>query len=111
MDCRFYERRSVGSANNLVRCWTWNHVGYIATHCHTMRCYSCSGFGHKAQDCVNSRRQPMRNASYTSARKTYDPWKKNDVGRNTAQKTNAQNQGYSQVWMKKNELLNVNEVD
>ena len=26
-------------------------VGHIAAHCRTIRCYSCSGLGHKAQDC------------------------------------------------------------
>ena len=59
---------------------------------------------------MNSRRQSMRNASYTSSRKYYEPWKKN-VGRDTNKKTSAQNQGNSQVWMKKNETLNVDEVN
>ena len=53
MDCRFYDRRSVGSSNNIVRCWTCNHVGHIVAYYHTMRCYSCSGFRNKAQYCMN----------------------------------------------------------
>jgi hypothetical protein len=36
--------------NNILRCWKCNIVGHIAAHCHTMRCYNYSGFGHKSQD-------------------------------------------------------------
>ena len=35
-------------------------VGHIAVHCCTMRCYSCSGLGHKAQNCGNTRKQSLR---------------------------------------------------
>jgi hypothetical protein len=45
-----YARRNVGRFNNILRCWICNQVGHIAAHFHTMRCYSCSGFGCKAQD-------------------------------------------------------------
>jgi hypothetical protein len=41
-----------------------------------MRCYICGGFGHKAQDYWNSRRQSMRNSSY---RRVNETWKKNEV--------------------------------
>ena len=54
---------------------------------------------------MNSRRQSMRNASYASTRKSYEPWKKNNAGRNTAQKTNTHNQGHLEVWVKKNGML------
>ena len=73
MDCRFNDRRSVGSSNNIVRCRTCHHVDHIAAYFCTMICYSCNGFGNKAQDCVNSRIQSIRG--------TYEPWKKNYGGR------------------------------
>jgi hypothetical protein len=46
-----------------------------------MRCYSCGGFGHKAQDFWNSRRQSMRNASYNKERRVNETWKKDEVSR------------------------------
>ena len=93
-----------------VRCWECNRVGHIDANFHTMRCYNCYGFGHKAQSCASSRRQPMMMPSYTSARKANEPWKKNNAGRIESQKTCAKSQGHSQVWMKNNILLNMNEV-
>jgi hypothetical protein len=50
LDCRHYARKGVGIFNNILRCWRCNLVGHIVAHCHTMRCYSCSGFCHKPQD-------------------------------------------------------------
>jgi abortive infection bacteriophage resistance protein len=44
-----------------------------------MRCYNCGGFGHKAQDYWNSRRQSMRNDSYNTTRRVNETWKKNEV--------------------------------
>ena len=76
-----------------------------------MRCYSCSGFGHKAQDCYNSRRQQMRNAPYSSTRNFHESWKENDVKRKKFKKTNVEDKGHSQTWMKKTEQLNIDEVD
>ena len=28
-------------------------VGHVAATCHTLRCYTCSGFGHKDQECAS----------------------------------------------------------
>jgi hypothetical protein len=67
-------------------------VGHIVAHCHTMRCYSCSGFGHKSQDCWNSRRQSMRNVSYYMERREHEAWKKDNVERMEAQKKVLRNQ-------------------
>jgi len=53
---------------------------------HTLRCYTCSGFGHKAQKCKSQRSQPRRSTSYTSARRFED------------HKTNSYSQGHSQAW-------------
>jgi hypothetical protein len=48
LDCRHYARKGVGGFHDILRCWRCNLVGHIATHCHTMRCYNCSGFGKKS---------------------------------------------------------------
>ena len=77
---------------------------------HTMRCYNCTGFGYKAQTCASPRRQPMKSPSYTSARRTNESWKMNNAVR-LDQRTSNHSQGHSQVWVKKNLLLNLNEVD
>ena len=110
LDCTSHAK-SVGTPNNTVRCWKCNYVVHIAANCHTMICYNFYGFGHKAQDCASSGRKPMMSPSYTLARKTHEPWKKNNAGRFEAQKTCVQVQRHSQVWVYKNVLLNVNEVD
>jgi hypothetical protein len=76
LDYGHYERKDVGGFNNILRCWRYNLVRHIVAHCYTMRCYNCSGFGHKSQECYNSRRRSLRNASYNMERK------KNKHGRN-----------------------------
>jgi hypothetical protein len=79
LDCRHHGRKQVGRVKNIVRCCKCNLVGPIAAHCYTMRCYSCGGFGQKSQNCWNSRRQSMRNASYNTTRRVNETWKKNEV--------------------------------
>ena len=79
VDCRLYRRRSGGSPNDSVKCWTCNQVGHVAAKCHTLRCYTCSGFGHKAQECVSQRSQPRKSPSYTSTRRTNDHGKKTNA--------------------------------
>ena len=111
MDCRFNGRRSVGSPNDKVRCWACNRHGHIAANCHTMRCCSCSGFDHKAKECPSQRSQPRVSTSYTSARKVYEYWKKNDIGIFEGQRRNDKSQGHSKVWVRKNIILDLNEVD
>jgi hypothetical protein len=34
-----------------------------------MRCYSCSGFGHKSQECWNTRRNSMMRTLHSMARR------------------------------------------
>ena len=62
------------------------NVGRVASTCHTLRCYTCSGFGHKSQECASQRSQPRRSPSYTSAR-TFE-----------YQKKKTYSQGHSQAW-------------
>ena len=76
-----------------------------------MRCYSCSGFGHKAQDFYNSRRKQTKNAPYRSTRNFHESWKENDVERMKSKRTGVEDKGHSQTWMKKTEQLNIDEVD
>jgi hypothetical protein len=54
--CRHHGRKQVGRFNNGIRCWNYNHVEHIVTHCYTMRCYSCGGYGHKSHNFWNSRK-------------------------------------------------------
>ena len=111
MGCRSYKRISVGSPNDQVRCWTCNHHGHIAANYHTIRCYSCSGFGHKDQERPSQRSQPRVIPSYTSTRKFYEYWKKNDTGSFEGQRTNNLSQGHSKVWVINFFLLDLNEVE
>ena len=75
-------------------------LGHVALVCHTMRCYSCDGLGHRARDCWYSRRQPMWNGS---TRRTNEPWRRADNGTGSGHKTAVAEQGTgkAQVWMKK----------
>jgi hypothetical protein len=84
-------------------------VGHIAAHCHKMRCYKCSGFGHKAQDCWNSRRHLMRSVSYSMETRAHITWKEDNVERMEAQSTSIEKPGHSQKWMKKTEQQDMNE--
>ena len=68
-------------------------VGHIAAHCRTMRCYSYSGLGHKAQDCWSTQKQSLKSYLDNSSRKA-----NTNEGTN-AQRTNAK----KQVWMRKTE--------
>ena len=111
MDFKLYGRRSAGNQSDRMRCWTCDRIGHVAPNCHTLRCYTCGGVGHEAQACAGPRRDPMRRFSYPSTRKDNGSWKKNDTDRLEGQRTNDLSQGRSKVWVKKIDLLNMNEVD
>ena len=61
-----------------------------------MRCYSCNGFGHKAQECGNSRRKQMRNAPYSSTRNSNESWSANEIERMKFHRTGVEDIGHSQ---------------
>jgi Ni/Co efflux regulator RcnB len=111
LDCRHHGRKQFGRFNNSIRCWNCNHVGHIATHCYTMRCYSCGGFGHKSHNYCNSRKQLMRNSSYNTTKRVNETWKKNEVAVIEYQRTNFKKLGHSQMWIEKTEQVNMSEVD
>jgi hypothetical protein len=54
-----------------------------------MRCYNFDTFGHKSQDCKKSRRQPMKNNTYKSGRKSNELWKK--IREDKSQRKNVEN--------------------
>jgi hypothetical protein len=60
-----------------------------------MRCYSCGGYGHKAHNCWNSRRQSMRNDSYNTTRRVNETWNKNEVVVIEDQRTTFKKLGHS----------------
>jgi hypothetical protein len=60
-----------------------------------MRCYSCGGYGHKAHNCWNSRKQSIRNASYNTTKKVKETWKKNEVAVIEDQRTKFKKLGQS----------------
>jgi hypothetical protein len=66
-----------------------------------MRCSNCSGFGHKSQDCWNSRRKSMRNDSYNMEIRENETWKKDNVEIMEAQRTSTEKLGHSHKWMKR----------
>ena len=95
------DQRSVGSSNNSVRCWSCNNVGHIAPHCRTMRCYSYSVLGHKAQYFWSTRKQSLRRYLDNSSRKA-----------STNEGTNAQRtDAMKQVWMRKTKQVDQSRED
>jgi hypothetical protein len=46
-----------------------------------MRCYSCSGFGHKSQDFWNTRRKTMMRTSYSMTTRKHEV-RKEDIFEN-----------------------------
>ena len=53
----------------------------------------------------------MKIPSYTPARRTNEALKQNNVDSFESQRTSGHSQGHSQVWKKKNVLLDMNEVN
>ena len=53
----------------------------------------------------------MRSFSYPSARKVNESWKKNDISRFEDQRINDHSQVHPKVWVRKNIMLDLNEVD
>jgi acetoin utilization deacetylase AcuC-like enzyme len=83
-------------------------VGHIATHCHTMRCYRCSVFGHKSLDCWNARRHSMRSASYRMTIRTHESRKEENFENMEAHSSSSKKLGHLQKWVKKTKQLEQN---
>jgi hypothetical protein len=84
-----------------MRCWRCDQVGHIVVHYNTMRCYSCSGFGHKFHECWNTRRKSMMRTSNTMDRRRNEV-RKGDIFENMdAQSSSSKEQGHLQKWVKK----------
>ena len=111
MDCTFQGRKHTGNRSDEMICWAYDRIGHVAANCHTLRCFTCGGVSHKSQVCTSSRRQFMRSFSYPSARKVNESWKKNDISIFEYQRINDHNEVHPKVWVRKNIMLDLNEVD
>jgi hypothetical protein len=103
LECIYYARKYSANFHNTLRCWRSNQVGHIDAHCHTMRCYSYSGFDQKSQDCWNLRRMSMMRTSYSMTRRRHEVRKEDIFENMEAQRSSFENQGHLQKWVKKNE--------
>jgi hypothetical protein len=89
-----------------MRCWRFDQVGHIVVHCNTIRCYNCSGFGHKSQECWNTRRKStMRTTNSMARRRNEDIFEKMD-----AHSSSSEEQEHLQKWVKKTEQPDQNEI-
>jgi hypothetical protein len=74
-----------------------------------MRCYNCSGFGHKSQECWNIRRNSMMRTSHNMDRRRNEV-RKGDIFENMdAQSSIYEEQGHLQKWVKKTKQPENNE--
>jgi hypothetical protein len=59
-----------------------------------MRCYNCSGFGHKSQECWNTRRKSMMRNSHSMAKRR-NKVRKGDIFENMdAQSSSSEEKGH-----------------
>jgi hypothetical protein len=68
-----------------------------------MRCYTCRGFGHKSQDCWNTRRKSMMMNSYSMTKRRHEVRKEEIFEKIEAQSSSSEKWGHLQKWVKKNE--------
>jgi hypothetical protein len=74
-----------------------------------MRCYSCSGFGHKSQDFWNTRRNSMMRTSYSMTRRRHQVRKEDIFENMEAQSSSSEKLGHLQKWVKQNEQSEQND--
>jgi hypothetical protein len=74
-----------------------------------MRCYSCSGFGHKSQECWNTRRKSMMRTSHSMARRRNEVRKGDIFEKMDTQSSSSEEKGHLQKWVKKTEQPDQNE--
>jgi hypothetical protein len=74
-----------------------------------MRCYNCSGFGHKSQECWNTRRKSMMRTSHSMARRRNEVRKGDIFEKMDAQSSSSEEKGHLQKWVKKTEQPEQNE--
>jgi hypothetical protein len=104
-----YSRRMVGGTMIVCGIMRCDQVGHIVVHCNTMRCYSCSGFGHKSHECWNRRRKSMMRTSNSMARRRNEVRKGDIFEKMDAQSSSSEEQGHLQKWVKKTEKPERNE--
>jgi hypothetical protein len=74
-----------------------------------MRCYNYSGFGHKSQECWNTRRKSMMRTSHSMARRRNEVRKGNIFEKMDTQSSSSEEKGHLQKWVKKTEQSDQNE--
>ena len=81
----------------------WEHNKFLSYH----EMLQLDKFGNKSEDCVKSRRQPMKNNPYKSERKSNELWKKkreDKSQRKNVEKKNSSNiVSYGKIWRRKSE--------
>jgi hypothetical protein len=68
-----------------------------------MRCYSCSGFGHKSQECWNTRINCMMRTSHSMDRRRNEVRKGDIFEKMDAQSSSSEEKGHLQKWVKRTE--------
>ena len=51
MDCTFQGRKNTRIQSDQIRRWACDKVGHVTARCHTLRCFTYGGVGHKSRVC------------------------------------------------------------
>ena len=57
VECNTFEKKTQKSSSEKTKCWRCKSVGHTTKFCHSIRCFKSEGFGHKAQNCMNPKKQ------------------------------------------------------
>ena len=57
VECDTFEKKTQKSSSRKTKCCICKCVGHTTKFCHSIRCFKCEGFGHKAQNCMNPKTQ------------------------------------------------------
>ena len=57
VECDVFEKKIQESSSEKTKCGRCKLVGNTTKFCHSIRCFKCEGFGHKAQNFMNPKTQ------------------------------------------------------
>ena len=57
VECKDHEKKTRKSSSEKTKCWRCKCLGHTTRFFHSIKGFNCEGFGHKAQNCMNPKKQ------------------------------------------------------